>query len=214
MILGLAGAKRSGKNTVAEFIKDQFGDKYEVQEWSFAEDLKKSAAAAIGAGEEIAIGDPVAFCDLFKENGTIELSIDHELFSAAWTISGREYLQYYGTEAHRNVFGDDFWVKNLLQKIPNPAIVSHENRIDVITDTRFPNEADAIRGIADGYIIKVSRPEVESDGDTHASEIPLPDDLIDYTITNTSTLDDLSFNTYTVIKKLLYEQTAGKVPYA
>lgn len=193
MIIGLAGAKHSGKNTVAKFIDEEFGDKYEVREWSFAEDLKKSAAAAIGGGTELDIGDPVAFCDVFKENGFIELSVNHDLFSAAWGISGRQFLQLYGTEAHRDIFGDDFWIQNTLDKIANVNTTTvWSERLDIITDVRFPNEAKAIDSdMTDVGVFRIRRPEVENDGDTHASEVPLPDDLIDYTINNVGTLDQL-----------------------
>lgn len=183
MIIGLAGAKTAGKNTVAKMIAEEFGNKYEVKEWSFAEDLKRSAAAALG----IQTDDPVAWCDEFKEEGTITVEINSP---REHMISGREYLQYYGTEAHRDIFDDDFWVGNVLEKIHNDYQDGDLSRIDLITDVRFPNEAEAIKYVReygelfDGAVIKVKRPSVENHGDTHASEIPLPDELIDRVILN------------------------------
>jgi hypothetical protein len=187
MIIGLAGAKRSGKNTVANFISDEFSRDFKVTHWSFAEDLKKSAAASLEEFE-----DGVEFCDAFKEQGTIEVYLDSYNLK---TISGREFLQYYGTEAHRDIFGDDFWVNNLLNKIITSETtgLAWEERLDVITDVRFPNEAEAINaGIGSGNIVaRINRPSVENSGDAHASEIPLHESLLTCEIPNEGTLGQL-----------------------
>lgn len=185
MIIGIAGAKRSGKNTAAQFIKEEFGELYQVKEWSFAEDLKKSAAAALGVEE-----NAIEWCDGFKEWGDLAILDNGKEIGR---ITGRSYLQWYGTEAHRNVFGDDFWVENLMQKIlwDDSSGFSWEERLDVITDVRFPNEAETI-SFQGGYILRICREEVENAGDTHASEIPLPAHLVNYEVHNNGTLDQFS----------------------
>ena len=198
MIIGIAGAKRAGKNTVAKFIAEEFGNEYEVCEWSFAEDLKRSAAEALGE-----TSDHIQFCEALKEHGTIAVYMDDTKVSE---ISGREYLQFYGTEAHRDIFDTDFWVNNTLNKIcrieQNISLEDWKNRIDLITDVRFPNEAEEIRDLG-GKILKVRRDEVEQSGDTHASEKPLPDELIDRTILNNGTLEELKHNTGIAIDLVL-----------
>lgn len=197
MIIGLAGAKRSGKNTVAKFIAEELGDKYDVKEWSFAEDLKKSAVAALGILNH---AEPVLFADWIKEEGTILLQ--NKSGKTVNKLSGRAFLQYYGTEAHRDIFGDNFWVDNLLWKIEQAD--GHANPLDVITDVRFQNEAERIKRLG-GSIIKIRRDEVESSGDTHASEIPLPDELVDETILNNGSLDDLKHATELAVNLILGE---------
>lgn len=179
MIIGLAGVKESGKNTAAKFIAEEFGDEYTVKEWSFAEDLKKSAAAALGEKS-----DAVEFCNVLKEHGTLLVYMDD---TEVISISGREYLQYYGTEAHREIFGDDFWVENLMVKI-HPHFEDWD-RLDLITDVRFSNEAEYIQAEG-GKVIKIRRPEKEESGDGHASEKPLPDQLVDIEVINDSDLDE------------------------
>lgn len=204
MIIGLAGVKGSGKNTVAEFIKEIFGDRYEIKEWSFAEDLKKGAAASLGYSGD----DPIEFCNRLKETGKIGYWCE----DGGWpegSVSGREYLQYYGTEAHRDIFADDFWVDNLMNKIESEQ-GSSRNRLDIITDVRFPNEARRILGFGvvlgtKGVVIKVRRPEVEDTGDTHASEIPLSDDLVNAEIHNTRSFDHLKLETQLVVSNQIYK---------
>jgi hypothetical protein len=219
MIIGIAGAKHSGKNTVAGFIKDHFDSDLIVKEWSFAADLKISAARALdykGTDEEC-----IKFCDDLKEKGSILVACDYEM--ADWKISGREYLQLYGTEAHREIFGTNFWVNNLFQKIFNDEdgtlnqLGDNRMRLDLITDVRFPNEADAVH-TAGGKILQIRRDEVENGDDTHASEKPLDKDSVDFIIYNNSDLGHLESEARVAIRYLAKSQLASalkdKVPYA
>lgn len=218
MIIGIAGAKRSGKNTLAEFIKEHFGNDFYVKEWSFAADLKISAARALdykGTDEEC-----IKFCDDLKERGSILIACDYEM--ADWKISGREFLQLYGTEAHRDIFGPNFWVNNLFDKIyaDEDGQFIHTSdtrpRFDLITDVRFPNEADAIRS-NDGKVIQIRRTEVEG-GDSHSSEKPLDTKLIDATIWNDFGLDQFRVTGINTVREIcrgyISSSLARKVPYA
>lgn len=97
----------------------------------------------------------------------------------------RELLQVMGSEVGRAMFGNDCWIKRADRKIealPNTAKV-------VITDIRFPNEALWVRKMG-GAVVNVVRPGIKAVND-HASEVALPDNLIDATLDNDGTLDDL-----------------------
>jgi hypothetical protein len=194
MIIGLAGAKHSGKNTAAQFIKEEFGNEYYFREWSFAKKLKVSAAAIFGIPEEAA----VEWADRIKESAQIEL-VDDAMWEGS-KITGREFLQRYGTEAHRDIFGDDFWVDALFTQIINTdtAGLKWEEKLDVITDARFPNEADAIHSHG-GSVLEVHRFK-DSDGDTHASEKPLPPWKVDRVIGNYADLGIFETNTINAVK--------------
>ena len=91
----------------------------------------------------------------------------------------RLFLQRYGTEAHRDIFGDDFWVKATL-----PDGLDHSDRLIVVTDCRFPNEAHRVHELG-GYVVEVGdgtpRDELHWE---HESEKPLDEDLIDWHLTN------------------------------
>ena len=113
MLIGLHGKKRSGKDTAAKLIAEWASQNgLAVRQDAFARRLKISASRALGfVGED---EDCDELCDLLKEDSSIKVSIGS---NKAWEISGREYLQYYGTEAHREVFDLDFWVNTTLGNI-------------------------------------------------------------------------------------------------
>lgn len=96
----------------------------------------------------------------------------------------RRLQQVLGTEAGRQIFGDDLWLR---------LLYAAANKIDgpvAVTDVRFDNEAQSI-GDAGGTVIKIHRPDLEASGDTHASEAGVSPHLIDHTIVNDGTLADL-----------------------
>lgn len=160
---------------------------------AFADRLKLSAARVFFP--DIAVEDAIAWCNSLKESGHIfSLSDDEaEMSYGRLGITGRVFLQHYGTEAHRDVFGHDFWTRVVL---PNP-VAANWGRADVdemadflvITDVRFPNEADHIHDCG-GQVWKIDRPTVAK-GDGHASEKPLAPEYLDVVIDNSGTLDDL-----------------------
>lgn len=181
MIIGLTGLKGSGKDTVAAYLIKEYG--YERQ--AFADKLKRSAAALFDinpAEFEALKNDPTAFVSIgFK-------GAPEGLASAMWSpsreISVREYLQRYGTEAHRDIFGADFWVDQLL-----PVGGYYADRNIVITDTRFISESDRIKFLS-GVVVRVYRGTASAD-DLHASEQEQLEIEADYEIDNTGTLDEL-----------------------
>lgn len=201
MIIGLCGFKRSGKNTAAKYIESNFGDKYKVVEHSFAGKLKQSALAAI-TGEIWPEEDAIKACESIKERITIKFEASGEPNAEFadvlknFSLTGREYLQWYGTEAHRKIFGQDFWTKIILDKIPNPITPTgnaHEwdTRLDIITDVRFPDEAKDIKA-RKGKIVRINSPRVE-ETDSHASEQGIPKELVDVEIWNGGSLEQFAY---------------------
>lgn len=199
-LIGLNGKARSGKDTTADFIS-QWCEDYNLTfaREAFARRLKESAAHALGV-----FSDEVDFCENLKKDGaTVQVR---------WTtagagpnavikqVTGREYLQYYGTEAHRDVFGSDFWVDAVLPKVVNTNEWKWElwrgnfladgepAEVCVITDVRFPNEAERIKELG-GDVWKITRDGAGAGN--HASEQELSEDLIDVVIENNGTLEEL-----------------------
>jgi hypothetical protein len=84
------------------------------------------------------------------------------------SVTVREFLQRYGTEAHREVFGDSFWLDVIERRMTELATGVVPWKI-VVTDVRFDNEAALIRKHG-GIVVEVYRPQVVDAGDTHASE--------------------------------------------
>lgn len=197
-VIGLTGAAGSGKDTACGFALAWCeANGYIAERVAFADPLKVSAARALGAPSEWTTEQCVDFCNEIKQpNVTIHVALFHpgstgpEPEPPEWEplteITGRQYLQFYGTEAHRDVFGETFW-----QDVTRAALDEKEAEgVDVvfITDTRFENEG---RFVAErGEVWSIERP-LETKVEAHASEVPLPDALLTRVINNTGTLEDL-----------------------
>jgi hypothetical protein len=178
MIIGLNGRMQSGKDTTATILSGLFTN---VERVGFADKLKDSAAAALSITREQ--------LEELKLYGHVAIYLDGDTDQDfVHSITGRQYLQYYGTEAHRDIFGDDFWVEQVLDNTPVT-----DGTILVVTDMRFPNE---IAGVLDrgGIAVKIRREEADSKPILHPSEQTLPDDQFDYFLDNNGTINDLYIN--------------------
>lgn len=143
-VLGLAGAAGAGKDTVARMIVEERSDWIVVVD-HFADRLKISAARALGLqGDHQELIEQM---DALKGCGRVITIIEHGQYDVQEVdVSGREFLQLYGTESHRDVFGSDFWVDQVLP-YPSEANCWRDGQFDllVIPDVRFPNEVERIR---------------------------------------------------------------------
>lgn len=182
MIVGLTGLKGSGKDTVGAYlVKD-----HQFERLAFADPLKKSVAALLDI--------PYSQIDRMKNNphAVLTLAVKQSVYvsgaptanmvSEQKNITMRQFLQRYGTEAHRELFGTDFWIDLTL-----PVQGYYPGRAIVVTDVRFDNEAARVRQLG-GVVWAVERDGLPS-GDTHASEII--DFPIDYVVKNNGTFDEL-----------------------
>lgn len=171
LLIGVTGYKRSGKDTTGEVMASILG----CQRIAFADPIKDAVRAILraqGVDEE-----------------TIEECIDGCLKEAPCPYlmgkSPRYVMQTLGTEWGRGMLGDTIWVKAALNRAAN------SDKGTIITDVRFPNEAEAIRE-AGGVVVRVSRPETEPDmGETlHPSEAGVDQIEADYVIRNDLSRDD------------------------
>jgi hypothetical protein len=187
-LIGLNGFKTAGKDTVYGFIRDyyQAADTITtVQRVGFADKLKVVAYDALFkhivspleqiAGRQLGAEDKISF---INDNKEAQIAED---------INVREFLQNLG-QAGREHFGETFWIEQALSE----DILAQAD-LTVVTDVRYPNEAQHIKDLG-GTVWWVDRPGLESDG--HASEQPLPEDLIDCVVDNSGSLDDLREHVY------------------
>lgn len=201
MLIGLHGRKQAGKDTVHQRIERIYDTRavgVPVERASFADLLYESAATALGLTVDdlqALKSEPAVVLELADYRGHYMRGGQRRRLC---TI--REYLQRFGTESHRHIFGDNFWVDNLAKNLH-----THGGRIVVVTDVRFPNEAEAVRA-AGGHVVRVVGPtEVEDAGDGHASEAPLPESLIDDVLFNAVRDDDfdsLDFQVVELVRRL------------
>lgn len=179
-LIGLSGYAQSGKDTLADFMTEHLG----YERIAFADKLREVVRAIdpivgfvcpVVDGHEVPVPRPLRVSDLWDEIGYEAMKAEYPEF--------REIIQRVGTEAGRKIIDYDLWV-NLTMEV----IRAHPNVPYVVTDVRFPNEADAIRSEG-GVILRISRPG-RGPVNGHASETALDDYDFDAVIKNDSTLSD------------------------
>lgn len=177
-IIGLNGRKGSGKSAAGDILWREHG----YERVGFAGLLKASASALFGVEPEV--------WDEHKNIGTSTVALmDNGDIISEWTV--REFLQRYGTEAHRDIFGNNFWVDAIEQKFQSEHGEYWQDGDGkyVITDVRFPNELQAVH-VWGGINIRIERPGTDF-LDSHASESDPDPFLVDALIENYGTLADL-----------------------
>lgn len=126
-------------------------------------------------------------------------------------MTPRLMLQLLGTEGGRKIIHPNIWVNALMSQYKPVLHTEGEKNNDgitmaykdfpnwIITDTRFPNEVEAIKQ-KKGIIINIQRPETDHLAGTHESEIALDNyDYNPYVIVN----DGDMFHLVIKIEKLL-----------
>jgi hypothetical protein len=182
MIIGINGYAGSGKDTVGTILQQIDRDSHwEIKKW--AGKLKQVA--------ELLTGIPV---EKFEDQEFKKTNLGKQ-----WNdrinnpMSVRDFLQKLGTEGLRDGLHTNTWVNALMADYKCVPADRAPNGWDcnnwIITDTRFPNEAQAIKD-ADGIIIRVTRPGIGPVND-HPSETGLNQWNFDYEIQNDGTLENL-----------------------
>jgi len=174
ILIGLGFRKQSGKDTAGDLLVRNHG----FRKLAFAAPLKTAAAAIFGFTDE-------------QLNGS-----EKEVPDPFWGFTPRWALQELGTRGVRQAIREDVWVRSMekkLSRIPDfvPGVV--------ITDVRFPNEADMIlrRG---GHVYRVDRPGLPELGE-HASETAMESyDRWTGLLDNSGTLADLSVRVNQLVK--------------
>jgi len=172
-IIGLVGKKRSGKDTFAERLVYTWG----WERVAFADPLRQAALALDPIISHWNYGGEVRYNRLSQE-------VDENGWEVAKMIPEvRRTLQRYGV-AIREI-DPDFWIKAArrhILRIPGPVVV---------TDVRFLNEAETITREMGGRLVRIVRPGLEDDGDTHPSEVELEQIETDFQVLNDGTIEDL-----------------------
>jgi hypothetical protein len=167
MIIGLTGYARSGKDTVANILVNNYG----YTRVAFADKIR----------------------DLLVEMDPI-LESGHRLSSTleeyGWDLAKakpevRRLLQTLGVGA-RKIFGEGFWVHEAMKTMLNDP---RPDMNYVVTDVRFLNEADMVKANK-GQIWRVKRVGVGAIN-SHVSESEMDDYKVDQIFTNNGTIEDL-----------------------
>jgi len=166
-VVGLTGAAGCGKDTLAQELVNMGWERV-----AFADALKDMCIDYLG----------LTHYDAYTQEGKMR-------FNETWGMTNREILQKVGTDAMRNGFHDEVWVKIAGIKIKNHLA---EGKKVVVTDCRFDNEAELCESLG-GVCVKINRPSVQSNltqsEQKHASEAGISSKLIAFAIDNNSTIE-------------------------
>lgn len=145
LIVGFAGLARSGKDTASEALSDWRRLKF--ADGVYEGYLKLDPIIRIGNDGEMSYLTRLS--DAVREYGWEYLKENSQ--------DVRRGLQRYGTEAGREIHGENCWVNALLRKMMkefNSGVTQFR-----ITDVRFPNEYEAIKKHG-GIVLGIVRPGV------------------------------------------------------
>jgi len=167
-IVGIAGYAQHGKDSLGDMLVEKHGYK----KVAFAAALKQMALVldpwiVDGAVSMSGHGAVYRLSQLVGEGGWEDAKKLPEV---------RRFLQVLGTEAVRDILGTDSWLRALW----NTMAIDPEQKY-VITDVRFPNEADFVHTRCDGMVFRVSRVDEEGKpfdngiGKDHPSELHIAD---------------------------------------
>ena len=174
MIIGLNGKIGAGKDTVADFLVKEYG----FTKVGFSDVMYDAVCGLWGISLEEAL--------LWKHDPDVK--IHRVVRGFIHPLTWREFLQRFGTEMGRGVFGEDFWVDQFNRKYLDLWDEELEAVRLVVRDVRFDNEAQNIVDFG-GDIWQVHRPGHESDG--HPSEAGIDENFIRGDIMNDGTIDEL-----------------------
>lgn len=169
-VIGLMGWAQSGKDSAAAGLDDRFWKRV-----SFADGLREFALAV----------DPII------NSGWLHWRLSDAVKDRGWEGAKQEpevrrLLQAIGTEAGRNIIGEDVWTNIGAEK----ALDAMEDGYGVVfTDCRFANEVDLVRELG-GSLVRITRPGV-GPVNGHISETALDGIEPDFTIVNDGTPEEL-----------------------
>ena len=192
VIIGLSGYARSGKDEAAKVLVEKYG----FQRIAFADKLRDflyELNPIVSDNEplriNVKVGVEVKTMGIpGYENYThvyVQDVIDHYGWDgykeSKYGPEVRRLLQRLGTEAGRNVLWDSIWIDAAFAD-------TRQGGNYVITDARFPNEAEAIRERG-GRLFRIERAGV-GPANSHASETSLDNYDFDAFIHNDGTLEE------------------------
>lgn len=175
MIIGLSGYAQSGKDTVAELLCLN----YDFKRIAFADAIRESVMRL-----NPMLGNGIRVADMVEDYGWDVAKANLEV---------RRLLQVLGTEVGRQILGETVWTDIVMQQIDDSP---QQNW--VVTDVRFPNEANEIKSRS-GFLIRVNRLN-HSSVNNHKSERAMDNYMFDNVIINDGTLDDLSDNVFMLMR--------------
>lgn len=178
VLVGVTGRAQHGKNTVGNILVERG-----FIQVAFADELKEMMLEL----------DPIVYASIYPMHAGEVERLSDRIEAGGWEGAKRmpevrRLLQVFGTEVMRNRYGDMVWVDALDRKVYDG---DEDDKMFVITDVRFPNEAEWVHRNG-GVILKVVRPGFDNGVDaTHASEANVDTLPYDAAVVNDGPLEAL-----------------------
>lgn len=182
MIIGINGYARAGKDEAAKALVAEGFERI-----AFA-DVLRDMAYAINPYVEYESGDDIEPGRYRRLQDVVDV-FGWENAKAHYPDI-RRLLQRLGTEAGRDILGENIWVDTAFARAASDDIV--------VTDVRFPNEGDAIKARG-GVVVNITRPGV-GPVNGHVSDNAMEDYRFDEYIRNDGAVEDLHAMILEVVK--------------
>lgn len=183
-IIAICGAKRSGKDVLAEHLVK----KYNYEKIAFADPLKLVVKSLFNFDD-----DQVG---ISEDKGTNR----KDMIDERWGITPRAALQFFGTEIMQEKIQEllpnvkkNFFANTLKNRIEN----AEEDKKFVISDLRFIHEYDMLANISnighkDKLIVRVIRPSKNriKEQEPHISELEYTNIPYDILMINNGSIDE------------------------
>lgn len=223
MIIGVSGYSGSGKDTVGAIIQylnfvnpqisiEEVCANYADYEESLDEESGWQTRKFAGKLKDIASHLTGIDIEDFEDQEFKKTNLGKEWWTTCdegyQPMTVRDFLQKLGTDAMRMGLHPNVWVNALMADYQKELRIETDHPYSehltakypnwIITDVRFPNEAQAIKDKG-GIIIRIDRPGVSPIND-HPSETGLDDWKFDYKIANLSDIYTLKETVREILK--------------
>lgn len=183
MIIGLTGAARSGKDTVADYLVSRHG----FSKSAFAFALRREVAESFNINVDILdidkdIHSPLMNMDRCTDKEFASIMSGSMAHAVNGNFSPRKVMQLWGTEYRRSQ-DPDYWVNKVKDKVC-------DGRSWVISDLRFFNEYDILKSVG-GAVIRIINPRLSVHVSAHSSEEFWKECKADHDIVNDGSKEDL-----------------------
>ncbi len=183
-IIGLTGIAMSGKDSTANIIDNNYDS---IHKMAFADPIKEACQSLYN----------LDYYQLHDQD--LKEKVDER-----WGLSPRQMFQLIGDVMRAQ--DKDFFVKNMKQRIEEKLAYGTIKYV-VVTDVRYDNEAEFIKGLNDEQINSKIIEIVRHDSKTtqfsdHSSEKGISKHLSDAIISNDSTLEEFKNKVILIIDTL------------
>lgn len=178
MLVGVCGKAGAGKDTIADYLINQ----YKFKKISLADPIKRIV-------KDVFVLDDHTVYDRIAREQPLEQWND-------WSV--RKLLQFVGTELFRKNIDDGIWVKSLWYRVKSDPTSNY-----VVPDIRFPNEMQYLAvNCPNFFTIKVERDGCNGNVGIKGHESEAYDLETNYLLKNNSAFEDL----YRSVDQLLWRE--------